>query len=80
MNISQVTYEALTPKLNFQNNNNNNNNNKKQKKKTKKKKERMVLQFFKKGFIFEQVCFKVIVLKKFEIPSDCHIKICRFLK
>ena len=40
----------------------------------------MVLQFFKKGFTFEKVYFKVIVLKKFKIPSDCHIKICQFLK
>lgn len=48
MNISEVTYEALTPKLSFQNNN----NNKKQKKKNKKKERKNGTPVFQKRFYF----------------------------
>ena len=30
--------------------------------------------FLKKVFIVQKICFKVKVLKSFEICSDCHIK------
>ena len=36
--------------------------------------------FFKKVFVFQKIYFKVKVLKTFKISSDCHMKICRFLK
>ena len=51
MNISEVTYEALTPKLNFHNNNNNNNN-EKQKKKNRKKERKNSTPVFQKRFYF----------------------------
>ena len=31
--------------------------------------------FLKKVFVFQKTCFKIKVLEKFKISSDCHIKI-----
>ena len=39
-----------------------------------------VLQFFKKVFVFQKICFKVKVLKTFKISTDFRIKTCRSLK
>ena len=36
--------------------------------------------FLKKFFVFQKICFRVKVLKSFQIFSDCHIKTCRSLK
>ena len=36
--------------------------------------------FSKRVFVFQKICFKVKVLKKFETFTDCHIKTCRSLK
>ena len=36
--------------------------------------------FLKRFSFFHITSFKVIVLKTFEISSDCHIKICQSLK
>ena len=36
--------------------------------------------FLKNVLIFWKTCFKVKVLKRFKISSNCHIKICRSLK
>ena len=36
--------------------------------------------FFKKVFAFQNICFKVKVLKTYETFTDCHIKTCRSLK
>ena len=32
--------------------------------------------FLKKVFVFQEICFKVKVLKTFETFTDCHIKTC----
>ena len=36
--------------------------------------------FFKKVYVFENICFKVEVQKTFNISSDWHIKTCQSLK
>ena len=36
--------------------------------------------FLKKVFVLQKICFKVKVLKKFKISTDCHIKTCLSLK
>ena len=36
--------------------------------------------FLKTVFVFQNICFKVKVLKIFETFTDCHIKPCRSLK
>ena len=36
--------------------------------------------FLKMVFVFQEVCFKVKVLKTFETFTDCYIKTCRYLK
>ena len=36
--------------------------------------------FLKKVFVFQKIGFKVKILKKFKISTDCHIKICWSLK
>ena len=36
--------------------------------------------FLKMAFVFQKICFKVIVLKMFKISTDCLIKTCRSLK
>ena len=36
--------------------------------------------FLRKVFVFQKICFKAKVLKKFETFTDCHIKTCRSLK
>ena len=40
----------------------------------------MLLQFFKKIFLFHKIYFKVEVLKTFKTSIDYHIKACRSLK
>ena len=34
----------------------------------------------KKVFVFQKICFKVTLLKTFEMSSDCQVKICQSLK
>ena len=36
--------------------------------------------FLKKVFVFQEICFKVAVLKMFEVSSDCHTKTGRSLE
>ena len=33
-----------------------------------------------KAFVFQEICFKVLILKTFKISSDCHDKTYRSLK
>ena len=36
--------------------------------------------FMKKVFVFQEICFKVKVLKSFKVSTDCHIERCQSLK
>ena len=36
--------------------------------------------FLKRVCVFQKICFKVAVLKTFEISTDCHIKVWQSLK
>ena len=42
--------------------------------------EKRYSSFLKKVFVFQKICFKVKVLKKFETFTGRHIKACRSLK
>ena len=39
-----------------------------------------IFNFLKKAFVFQKICFKVIVLKMFKISTDYHIKTYRCFK
>ena len=36
--------------------------------------------FLKKYFVFQKICFKIKVMKKFKTFSDCYVKTCLSLK
>ena len=36
--------------------------------------------YLKKCFVFLKICFKVEVLKTYNVSTDCHIKTCRSFK